>query len=569
MLIRPLTNTYSVSAQLFPSDIASIHAAGYRSLVCCRPDGETAEQPLFSTLEQEARALGMEALYFPVTADQITDMLLMQFDDLVGKLPKPVLAFCRTGARANILWDLVKALKKTAADSPLPASGSTPDAPSVSHGIVPTEAAPSAVKETLHDVVIVGAGTAGIMTAIGLLKRKQGLSIVLIEPSEGRCQPGWTLVGNGEFLSESTTHTTANKIPTGVRWIEKCIIAFEPERNAVILEDGDALHYRQLVICPRLKPDWDAIEGLSDTLGRNGVTSSYTFELAPQTWELVQKMRGGHALFTQPPLPVRTAGAAQKEMYLSADYWQKTGDLSKTDIDFCNAGAVFFGGAAYVPALMEYVEADGIRLQFNHQLIAVDGGSKVATFSRKNEEQSKEIIQKKFDMLHVVPPQAPPDFIHASPLSDASGWVSVDPTSLRHSRFSNIYALGDVIHAPHAKTAAAARLQAPVVVHNVLAGLGMAEGESHYSGDGASPLTVESGKMALAEFLYGGKVMPNFPDWLINGPHPARLAWLLKERILPALYWQGMLRGRELRFQSDSANEKSNNFRQTKPHRPG
>jgi sulfide:quinone oxidoreductase len=49
----------------------------------------------------------------------------------------------------------------------------------------------------------------------------------------------------------------------------------------------------------------------------------------------------------------------------------------------------------------------------------------------------------------------------------------------------------------------------------------------------------------LAEFLYGGKVAPSFPKWLIDGTKPSALAWYLKERILPPLYWNAMLKGRE------------------------
>jgi len=58
-------------------------------------------------------------------------------------------------------------------------------------------------------------------------------------------------------------------------------------------------------------------------------------------------------------------------------------------------------------------------------------------------------------------------------------------------------------------------------------------------------LTVEAGKIVLAEFGYGGKLLPTFPRWLIDGTRPSRLAWLLKDTILPPVYWHGMLKGRE------------------------
>jgi sulfide:quinone oxidoreductase len=137
------------------------------------------------------------------------------------------------------------------------------------------------------------------------------------------------------------------------------------------------------------------------------------------------------------------------------------------------------------------------------------------------------------------------DFIRASPLADQAGWVDVDQNTLRHKKFEDVYALGDVINAPNAKTAAAVRKQAPGVAHNVLASLGKARGQASYNGYGSCPLTVARGKIVLAEFVYGGKVAPSFPAWLINGKRPSQLAWLLKECVLPPLYWRAMLKGRE------------------------
>ena len=85
------------------------------------------------------------------------------------------------------------------------------------------------------------------------------------------------------------------------------------------------------------------------------MTSNYRYDLAPYTWELVQGLRGGRALFTQPPMPIKCAGAPQKAMYLSADHWRGAGVLKDIDIGFYSAGAALFGVPDYVPALMEYV----------------------------------------------------------------------------------------------------------------------------------------------------------------------------------------------------------------------
>ena len=259
----------------------------------------------------------------------------------------------------------------------------------------------------------------------------------------------------------------------------------------------------------------------------------------------MQELKEGNALFTQPPMPIKCAGAPQKVMYLSGDHWDKNGALNGVEIQFMNAGGVLFGVPDYVPALEEYVKKYRARLNFHHTLISVDGGDRTATFKVSKPDQEPTEMTMAFDMLHVTPPQTAPDFIRVSPLADAAGWVDVDPETLRHKEFTNIWSLGDVMNAPNAKTAAAARKQAPVVADNVVSDIDGRPQTAAYDGYGSCPMTVENGKIVLAEFGYGGKLMPSFPKWLIDGTKPSRLAWLLKEKMLPPIYWKAMLRGRE------------------------
>jgi len=546
MDIRFLTPELAVSPQVLVADLPAIAAAGFRSVICNRPDGEGADQPLYAEIERAADELGLHVRCLPVESGKVTDEQGVAFGALMGELPKPVLAFCRTGMRSTTMWALSQAGRR-----PLPeiielSSKAGHDLKGVVRRIVNGGKTPVEVADATHEVVIVGGGAAGIAVASSLLARRPGLDIAIIDPADIHYyQPGWTMVGAGVFNAATTARTMASVLPRGVHWIKSAVAAFEPERDAVILDGCRVVKYKQLVVCPGLKLDWHGIEGLSETLGRNGVTSNYRYDLAPYTWELVQKLRCGQAVFTQPPMPIKCAGAPQKAMYLSADHWRRAGVLKDVDIQFCNAGAVLFGVAAYVPALMEYIQAYDIDLNFGETLISVDGPGHTATFSKASADGAKETVVRQFDMIHVVPPQKAPDFIRVSPLADSAGWVDIDQATMRHKRFPNVFALGDVGNSPNAKTAAAARVQAPVVAHNMLRDRGAVKGEAHYDGYGSCPLTVERGKIVLAEFLYGGKVAPTFPKWLIDGTRPSRAAWYLKERLLPPLYWQGMLKGRE------------------------
>ncbi|MGP8436635.1 TIGR01244 family sulfur transferase [Paraburkholderia fungorum] len=546
MDIKQLTAELAVSHQIAASDLHAIKAAGFRAVVCNRPDGEGSDQPNFSEIEAAAREQGIETYYLPIESGKVGDGEAAQFGELMQALPKPVLAYCRTGMRAATLWALSEAPRRALPDIVAAAKAAGFDLSALARRIANGVKVPDEVAVASHDIVIIGAGAAGVAAAASLLARDRNLEIAIIDPAGVHYyQPGWTMVGAGVFDPRTTARDMAAVLPRQVHWIKAAVAAFEPEKNAVVLEGCRMVSYRQLIVCPGLTLDWHAIDGLSETLGQNAVTSNYRYDLAPYTWQLVRELRGGRALFTQPPMPIKCAGAPQKAMYLSSDHWRRSGRLEQIDVQFFNAGAVLFGVADYVPALMEYVKRYDIALNFGFNLGAIDGPARRATFRRTLENGSVESVTREFDMIHVVPPQKAPDFIRVSPLADKAGWVDVDQATLRHKTYSNVFALGDAANTPNAKTAAAARKQAPVVAHNVLAALGKVRGEAAYDGYGSCPLTVERGKIVLAEFLYGGKVAPTLPTWLIDGKRPSRLAWLLKERLLPPLYWQGMLKGRE------------------------
>jgi sulfide:quinone oxidoreductase len=545
---KSITPALSVAAQVLPQDLPALAAAGFRSLICNRPDGEGPDQPSFAEIEAAAGAAGLQAAYLPIVSGMVGDADALAFGALMDRLPRPILAYCRTGTRSATLWSLSEGGRGRPLPEILAATRAAGyDMAGVVRRIANGGRTPADSVDASHAVVIIGGGAAGIAVAASLKARKPDLDIAIVDPADIHYyQPGWTMVGGGIFDARTTARTMGSLIPAGVRWIKAAVAAFEPEKKAIILDGCRVVRYAQLVVAPGLKLNWAGIEGLTETLGRNGVTSNYRYDLAPYTWELVRSLKGGRAVFTQPPMPIKCAGAPQKALYLSGDHWHRTGVLKDVRIDFYNAGAVLFGVKEYVPALMQYIEKYRANLHFQHRLTRIDGPARTAWFTKTNADGTTETVETGFDMIHVVPPQIAPDFVRVSPLADAAGWVDVDQATLRHRTLPDIYALGDVCNAPNAKTAAAARKQAPVVAHNLLKDMGAIRGaDVAYDGYGSCPLTVERGKIVLAEFGYGGKLLPSFPRWLIDGTKPSRLAWLLKERMLPPIYWKAMLRGRE------------------------
>ncbi len=546
MDLKKINDALSVAAQIQLHEVSLVAQAGFKSVICNRPDGESPDQPSHQEIQAACAAHGIAFRFLPADTGKVLDGHGTEFGELLRTLPGPVLAYCRTGTRSTTMWALSQANVLSPTDIIDRAAKAGFDMRGLIRRLLNGGLTPSDSVDAEHDVVIVGGGAAGIAVAASLLSRDPNVDIAIIEPAEVHYyQPGWTLVSAGVFQAQDTARSMASVLPAGVRWIKSAVAAFEPQSNRLVLEGCRLVQYKQLIVAAGLKLDWNAIPGLAQSLGQHGVTSNYRFDLAPYTWQLVQGLQRGTALFTQPLPPFKCAGAAQKAMYLAADHWRSKGVLQQMDIHYCSAAGVLFHVPDYVPALMSYIQAYGIDLRLQERLVAVNGPAQEATFAAVDAQGQAQTITRRFDLLHVVPPQTAPDFVRHSPLADAAGWVDVDAQTLQHKVYANVHALGDVGNSPNSKTAAAARAQAPVVAHNVMVALGRSKGKAKYNGYGSCPFTVERGKVVLAEFLYEGKLAPTFPTWLINGKKPSRLAWLLKERLLPPVYWSAMLKGRE------------------------
>ena len=401
-----------------------------------------------------------------------------------------------------------------------------------------------------HRILIVGGGAAGLTAASQLLRARPDLAITLLEPSEDHYyQPGWTLVGGGVFSLEQTRRREADLIPQGVEWIREGAASFDPAAASVTTSSGRRLEYDALVVATGLRLCWEAIEGLSEALGRGGVCSNYSRDHAAYTWQCIQAFRGGNAVFTCPPMPIKCPGAPQKIAYLADDVFQRDAAVaSKTTVIYATATPGIFGVPTYAAPLREVVKRRGIEARYSHRLTAVRPESREAVFTvqpaspahGEGEEPRQEVIP--YDLLHVTPPMAAPQVVASSPLAaeGPGGFVEVDQYSLQHKRFANVFAIGDVAGMPNSKTAAAVRGQAPVLVANLLAQLEGRALEARYDGYSCCPLITGYGKVIMAEFNYEQQPVPSFP---LDPTQERWSMWLVKKDVLPWLYWNRMLRG--------------------------
>lgn len=388
-------------------------------------------------------------------------------------------------------------------------------------------------------IVVVGGGAGGLAVASRLVR--QGLHVTIIEPAEWHYyQPLWTLVGGGVVGKEITRKPMGSVIPKGATWIHDAVTEFRPEQNQVITRGGQAVSYDYLVVAAGIQLDWHRIKGLPEAIGKDGVCSNYSYDTVHTTWQFIQGLRGGDALFTFPATPIKCGGAPQKIMYLAEEYFRKTGIRGRCRVKYLAASAGIFAVKKYADALNQYVVGPrGIETHYRHNLVEIRPASHEAVF--QNLDTQAEVVQH-YDLLHVTPPMSAPDFIKTSPLANEAGWVDVDRHTTQHVRHPNVFSLGDASSLPTSKTAAAVRAEFPVLVDNLLAVMKGQQPQANYDGYTSCPLVTGRGKLILAEFDYDMQPAETFP---FNQAKERLSMYLLKRYVLPLVYWQGLIKGRK------------------------
>jgi sulfide:quinone oxidoreductase len=413
-------------------------------------------------------------------------------------------------------------------------------------------------------IAIIGGGTGGIMVAARLKKIKANVDITLIEPSDTHYyQPAWTLVGAGAYNMKKTAKPMSDLIPKGITWVKDHVNGFKPQENKITTAQNGDISYDFLVVSPGLVMDTSQIEGLTEALGHGVVCSNYTDP--EHTWEIIQKFKGGHAVFTQPSTPIKCGGAPQKIAYLAADYFRMHNTASRTKVTFATPGSVIFGVKPIADRLIKVVERYNIDFKPFYAPVKIDGPNQKITFKHIGPKENLCIINEdgssdnvanpdevvmNYDMLHIAPPQTAPKFIRESELVNSAGWLDVNINTLQHTKFPNIFGLGDVAALPTAKTGAAIRKQVPVLIANILHLIkNNTLDKKIYDGYSSCPLVTGYGKMILAEFNYKNEFTPDpkLKQILVfdSSKEDWRL-WMLKKYGLPYLYWNKMMKGVEV-----------------------
>ncbi len=409
-------------------------------------------------------------------------------------------------------------------------------------------ARPRAGVATRARILILGAGAAGLATASRLAQRLEGAEIILLDRRrEHLYQPGFTLVAAGLKPADYAVSATADYVPHGARWIEERAAEIDPVAKAVTTDAGQRLRYDFLILATGLSLDYDAIEGMDvRRIGQDGIGSVYAGpEQAAATWRAMSAFadRGGVGLFGRPETEMKCAGAPLKYTFLTDDALRRRGNRHKAELVYNAQNRVLFSVPIVAEKLRMLFSDRGIQVNHSHVLRAIDPGRRIATY--ETPQGRKELG---YDFINVIPPMRAPEVVRNSPLRwqagpfAADGWAEVHRHTLRHIRFPEVFAVGDVAGVPKGKTAASVKWQVPVAVDHLVAGIEGRESTAHYDGYTSCPLITRVGRAMLVEFDYQDNLVPSFPG-VIAPLEELWISWIMKEVGLKPTYL-AMLRGR-------------------------
>lgn len=397
-------------------------------------------------------------------------------------------------------------------------------------------------------IVIAGAGAAGLAAASHLAACLEGASITLVDArKEHFYQPGFTLVAAGIKPMSYVVSATRDYLPAGVELIEEAVAEFDPEGNKLVTASGKPVPYDYLIVATGLKLDYAAIAGMEvEQIGNNGLGSIYHSPAkAEATWRAMSNFAdtGGVGVFLRPGTEMKCAGAPLKYTFITDDYLRRRGNRGKAELVYNANNKALFS----VPIVHEKVrmlfEDRGVKVNYERTLESVDIGRKLAVFKTPIGP-----VELQYDFINVIPPMRAPDPVRNSPLRwqeggwANDGWIEVDKHNLRHKRFANVFAVGDVAGVPKGKTAASVKWQVPVAVDHLLASIEGRESSAHYGGYTSCPLITRLGQAMLVEFDYKDNLVPSFPG-VIAPLEELWISWVMKTMALKPTYIS-MLRGR-------------------------
>jgi sulfide:quinone oxidoreductase len=363
----------------------------------------------------------------------------------------------------------------------------------------------------------------GTIAANLVAKQTQGHAHVTIVDATGIhvYQPGFLYVAVGQEKPSGLQRPESQLLRHDVSLVVDRATRVVPATHKVYLESGRLLRYDQLVLATGSRTIMGEVPGAADA------HDFYTMEGAQLLFKALEKFRRGTIVIGVAGIPYKCPPAPVEFAFLLDDYLRARGIRDKTEVKLLSPLNRAFTIEATSKLVQPILAERGIELTGFFNVESVDSGAKTVT--------SLEGETVGYDLLILVPPHRGQQVIETSNLGDERGWVPVDKNTLKHTKFEDIWAIGDTTDIPISKSGSVAHYEATVAAAEIAAAVKGEAPPSHvYDGKVMCFLETGQGKATTIQFDY---------DHPPVSPTPAR-RWHWAKALFNKTYWHTVPQGR-------------------------
>ncbi|KAI4455329.1 sulfide:quinone oxidoreductase [Holotrichia oblita] len=391
-------------------------------------------------------------------------------------------------------------------------------------------------------LLIIGGGTAGCNIAHRFSRILRPNDIIIVEPSEVHYyQPDFTFVGAGVKKLRDTLKATIQVLPDKAIWLKDEVTELCPHVNSAITKKGDIIEYEFMILAVGLELCIGKVKGLAEAFEESrNVCTIYSPKYVEKSFRCLKDFARGVAVFTCPKTPTKCFSASLKICFLAEDYFRRNDKVCEAHILFCTGLRRTIPVECYEEVILKVVKRKKIDLHIRTNLIEVQPDKNTAIFQCL--DNPGETIKMEYNMLHVTPPMGSANVLrNCTELSNKYGYADVNPNTLQHKKYPNVFAIGDCTPGITNKTSSAIGVQSIIVYQNLLSVVRGKPPKMHYDGYTACPVVTGYGTCILAEFDYKNNACESLP-WKQNSE--SRLNYYLKKDVLGKLYWKYSVKGR-------------------------
>lgn len=400
----------------------------------------------------------------------------------------------------------------------------------------------------MKKLLILGAGTAGTMMAnkfSRVLDSRQWHITIVDKDQTHYYQPGFLFIPFGIYTREDVIKPKNKFFPKNVEVRYSEIQKIQPEKNEVILENGDVLDYDYLIIATGTEIRPDEIEGMTGPLWQKSIFDFYTLEGSMALAEFLKTWEGGRLVLNIAEMPIKCPVAPLEFVFLADDYFKKRGMRDKVEITMATPLPDAFTKPVAASKLGDYLEKRNIHLETEFAIGRVD--------NEENKIISWDDREISFDLLVAIPTNMGTRAIERSGMGDEFNFVSTDPHTLRAKEWENIFVIGDATDLPSSKAGSVAHFEGDILFENFMAVVEGREPEARFDGHANCFIESGGGKGLLIDFNYDTEPLPG--KYPIPGIGPFSLLeetainhW--GKMMFKWIYWNALIKGRDLPLDS-------------------